>query len=222
MTGILPEATRAHAMSDFLSAPVGYVSPVGNYSRRNVQTLGESSTLWQDFFARAQAERRGDIGADAPQVAFTLAEATTAEGEPIGGSVVLEDINLQRNLPITDRQLAPPEPLFLPKAEFDTRLLPPAATPYPAQELAHQQYELQFDEAWARPVVMNYGKPAPTPGPGPSPRSLYLPIAEFDSSLLPPPNTPYPTEDMAQQQYELQFDEAWARPVVLGNIRVAA
>ncbi|MBD1550332.1 energy transducer TonB [Pseudomonas typographi] len=209
-------------MPDFVSAPVGFISPKGNYSQRNVQTLGGSSTLWQDFFTRAQAERHGDLDAGVPAHSFSLAAATSAEGEPLGGSVVLEAIHTQRGLPISERPLVPPEPLFLPKAELDNGLLPPPNTPYPPEAIAQQQYALQFDEAWARPVAMKYGKPMPVPGPGPAPRTLYLPIAEFDSSLLPPPNTPYPPEEMAQQQYELQFDEAWARPVVLGNIRLAA
>lgn len=209
-------------MSDFVSAPVGYVSPVGNYSQRNVQTLGASSTLWEDFFARAQAERRGDIEAGAEGSFELLALPADENAAPASGEPTLEQINDQRACPITDKVIEPPKPLFLPIAEFDTDLLPKAAAPYPPAEIAQQQYELQFDEAWARPVVMNYGKPLPTPGPGPSPRSLYLPIAEFETGLLPPPNTPYSAADIAQQQYELQFDEAWARPVVLQNIRVAA
>lgn len=209
-------------MPDLVFTPTGFVRPVGNFSQRNVQTLSGNSALWQDFFARAQAERRGDVPADGSAEVFTLPEVIGPDGEPLSGSQTLQEIQLQRNLPISDRQLLPPEPLFLPKAEFDTSLLPPPNTPYPPQDIAQQQYELQFDEAWARPVVMKYGKPIPTPGPGPAPRSLYLPIAEFDASLLPPPNTPYPPEEMANQQFELQFDEAWARPVVLGNIRVSA
>ncbi|WP_395608885.1 energy transducer TonB [Pseudomonas sp. B22129] len=48
-----------------------------------------------------------------------------------------------------------PRPLHLPIAEFELDLLPPAAVPYPADELVAQQKALDFDYHWARPLVLN-------------------------------------------------------------------
>ena len=48
-----------------------------------------------------------------------------------------------------------PQPLHLPIAEFELDLLPPPATPYPAEELVAQQKALDFDYHWARPLILN-------------------------------------------------------------------
>lgn len=47
-------------------------------------------------------------------------------GEPIGGARALALIDAQRACPVHDTIVAPPEPLFLPKAELEAKLLPPA------------------------------------------------------------------------------------------------
>ncbi|WP_263264102.1 energy transducer TonB [Pseudomonas sp. RIT-PI-S] len=208
-------------MTDLISPPVGYVSPVGNFSRRNTQTLGGVSQLWQDFFASALNAHGGvEEGAEAP-VAL-LPNTVTSEGEPVAATQWLEQVNEQRDCDIADQVVEPPKPLFLPIAELDTNLLPPAAKPYPPEEVQAQQYELDLDTGWHRPLVLNNGQPIPTPGPAPKPRALYLPIAEFETDLLPPPNEPYDDQTLIYQQREFDFDSGWARPIVLQNLRVTA
>jgi len=51
---------------------------------------------------------------------------------------------------------------------------------------------------------------------------LYLPIAEFDLDLLQKPYPPFPPEEIVEQQKALDFDNGWARPIVLQNLRLAA
>jgi hypothetical protein len=70
--------------------------------------------------------------------------------------------------------------------------------------------------------VLTNGQPVPEPGAAPQKRPLYLPIAEFDLDLLDKPFPPFSPEDMAEQQKALDFDNGWARPIVLQNLRIAA
>jgi hypothetical protein len=44
---------------------------------------------------------------------------------------------------------------------------------------------------------------------------LFLPIAEFELDLLPPPNEPFSIGEMIAQQRDLEFDSEWVRPNVL-------
>ena len=44
---------------------------------------------------------------------------------------------------------------------------------------------------------------------------LFLPIAEFELDLLPPPNEPFSIAEMIAQQRNLEFDSEWVRPNVL-------
>ena len=60
------------------------------------------------------------------------------------------------------------------------------------------------------------------PGPAPQKKPLYLPIAEFDLDLLQKPYPPFPPEEIVEQQKALDFDNGWARPIVLQNLRLAA
>jgi hypothetical protein len=71
-------------------------------------------------------------------------------------------------------------------------------------------------------VVINNGQPTPEPGPAPQKKPLYLPIAEFDLDLLQKPYPPFPPEEIVEQQKALDFDNGWARPIVLQNLRLAA
>ncbi|TFF42923.1 energy transducer TonB [Pseudomonas sp. RIT623] len=205
-------------MSDTLPIGLTYLSPVGNYGRQNTQALGGVSHLWQDFFARAMAEQQGEVDG----AAQALAQYDQESGEPIGGARALALIDAQRGLPVHDTEVAPPEPLFLPKAELEARLLPPAPEPFSTAELIEQQRQLDINNSWLRPVVMSQGQPIAEPGPGPSPRPLFLPIAEFEMNLLDPAPEPFDEATLAQQQNELEFDIHWARPVVLNNVRVQA
>ena len=206
-------------MTDTLPIGLTYLSPVGNYSQHNTQALGGVSHLWQDFFARAMAEQREE---PADSVSQSFVRYDQDSGEPIGGARALALIDAQRACPVHDTVVAPPEPLFLPKAELEANLLPPAPEPFSAVELIEQQRQLDISNRWLRPVVMSQGQPLAEPGPGPAPRPLSLPIAEFETDLLAPAPEPYDDTTRAKQQTDLAFDLHWARPVVLNNVRVHA
>lgn len=206
-------------MTDTLPIGLTYLSPVGHYGQQNTQTLGGVSHLWQDFFARAMAEQQAE---EADSVSQPFVQYDQHSGEPVGGARALALIDAQRALPVYDTEIAPPEPLFLPKAELEANLLEPAAEPFSAIELIEQQRELDLSNSWLRPVVMSQGHPLAEPGPGPSPRPLFLPIAEFETNLLDPAPEPFDETTLAKQQNDLAFDIHWARPVVLNNVRVHA
>ncbi|WP_369987831.1 energy transducer TonB [Pseudomonas xanthosomatis] len=206
-------------MSDTLPLGLTYLSPVGNYGRQNTQALGGVSHLWQDFFARAMAEQQEP---EVDGVSQALVQYDQESGEPIGGAKALALIETQRALPVQDTIVAPPEPLFLPKAELEAKLLPPAPEPFSALELIEQQRQLDISNSWLRPVVMSQGHPADEPGPAPAPRPLFLPIAELERNLLDPAPEPFDEATLAKQQNDLEFDTHWARPVVLNNVRVHA
>ncbi len=204
-------------MSDILPLTIGVLPTHNHYGLRNTQALAGVSHVWQDFFARALAEQLGDT----PQALSTPAPADPAV-EPSAGADLLSQILTQRECDVKDTEIAPPEPLFLPIAELETELLPPAATPFPDEEIIAQQRQQNFESGWVRPIVLTAGEPLPEPGPAPQPRPLHLPIAEFELDLLPPPATPYPTEELVAQQKALDFDYYWARPLVTQNLRLAA
>ncbi|MDD2060366.1 energy transducer TonB [Pseudomonas sp. GD03860] len=206
-------------MTDILQLSSGYLSPVGNYGRHNTQALGGVSHLWQDFFARALAEQQGE---DSDTESLALEQYDKETGEPLGGSQVLAHIHNQRLCNVQDTIIAPPEPLFLPIAEFEPELLEKLAPPYSDAELIEQQRQLDISNTWVRPVVMSQGHPIPEPGPGPTPQPLYLPIAEFEMDLLDKAPEPFDEPTLTAQQSALDFDSRWARPVVLNNVRIAA
>lgn len=184
-------------MTDTLPIGLTYLSPVGNYGRQNTQALGGVSHLWQDFFARAMAEQQAEQPDTFSQA---LVQYDQDSGEPIGGAKALALIDAQRACPVQDTIIAPPEPLFLPKAELEANLLEPAPEPFSAAEMIQQQRQLDLSNSWLRPVVMSQGHPLGQPGPAPSPRPLHLPIAEFEMHLLDPAPEPYAPATLAQQQ----------------------
>jgi len=206
-------------MSDILPLTIGVLPTHNNYGLRNTQALAGVSHVWQDFFARALAEQLGDT----PDARAAKASAPRDPAvEPSEGADLLSQILTQRECEVKDTEIAPPEPLFLPIAEFETELLPPPATPFPAQEIVAQQRQQNFESGWVRPLVLSAGQPLPEPGPAPEPQPLHLPIAEFELDLLPPPAAPYPMEELVAQQKALDFDSHWARPLILNNLRLAA
>ncbi|MBC3233372.1 energy transducer TonB [Pseudomonas lurida] len=206
-------------MSDILPLTIGVLPTHNHYGLRNTQALAGVSHVWQDFFARALAEQLGDT----PDALAVRATAPTDPAvEPSAGADLLSQILTQRECDVKDTEIAPPEPLFLPIAELETDLLPPAAPPFPEEEIVAQQRQQNFESGWVRPIVLNAGQPLSEPGPAPEPRPLHLPIAEFELDLLPPAATPYPTEELVAQQKALDFDYYWARPLVTQNLRLAA
>lgn len=205
-------------MSDILPLTIGVLPTHNHYGLRNTQALAGVSHVWQDFFARALAEQLGDT----PDAHATQAAPVDPAVEPSAGSDLLAQILTQRECDVKDTEIAPPEPLFLPIAEFETELLPPAAAPFPDDEIVAQQRQQNFESGWVRPIVLTAGQPLPEPGPAPQPRPLHLPIAEFELDLLPPAAEPYPTEELAAQQKALDFDYYWARPLIANNLRLAA
>ena len=206
-------------MSDIQSASIGFIAPIGDFGRHNSQVTGSVNHLWKDFYAQALAEQSGTedyaaIDAKPP----VLAE----HAEPRGGSDVLGTIVTQRHCEVQDTELRPPQALFLPIAEFELDLLPPPAVPFPADVMAEQQHQQDFNTTWVRPCVMAQGHSLPDPGPGPEPRPLHLPIAELERDLLPPPAEPFDAMTLIEQQRAMDFDLGWARPLVVNNLRLAA
>lgn len=208
-------------MSDIQqTSSIGYLTYAGDYSVRNTETLSGVTQLWQDAFARAMAQQVDDNAGTTPQ--FSLPAATDSmTGEPIAGAKTLSKIVEQRECPVVDKEIAPPEPLFLPIAEFEWDLAKPPV-PFSASEMIEQQRNLEIDSHWVRPTVLSPYDDSVDPGPGPAPRPLFLPIAEFEWDLADKPATPYSAEEMTEQQRNLEFDNGWARPIVLQNLRIAA
>ncbi|NWA23622.1 energy transducer TonB [Pseudomonas gingeri] len=203
-------------MSDIRTTSIGYLSPVDNYGLRNSQALSGVSHLWQDFFARALAEAGDSVDAK------NVPEQLPVDGpvEPTAGAELLAQIVDQRQCDVKDTPVRPPEPLFLPIAEFDLDLLK-RPVPYPPEEVVAQQKQQDFESGWVRPVVLNAGQPLPVPGPAPQTRPLHLPIAEFELDLL-EPHVPFDEATLAKQQKDMDYDLNWARPLVAHNLRLAA
>ena len=206
-------------MSDILPLTIGVLPTHNHYGLRNTQALAGVSHVWQDFFARALAEQLGET----PDALAARAPAPMDPAvEPSEGADLLSQILTQRECDVKDTEIAPPEPLFLPIAEFESELLTPAATPFPEEEIVAQQRQQDFESGWVRPIVLSAGQPLPEPGPAPTPRPLHLPIAEFELDLLPPAAKPFAEEELAAQQKALDFDYHWARPLIINNLRLAA
>ncbi|WP_300723792.1 energy transducer TonB [Pseudomonas sp.] len=49
------------------------------------------------------------------------------------------------------------------------------------------------------------------------PEALFLPIAEFELDLLPPPAPPFSSEALAEQQHQQDLDNSWRRPLVMAQ-----
>ncbi|MBD9439305.1 MULTISPECIES: energy transducer TonB [Pseudomonas] len=206
-------------MSEIQRTSIGYISPYGDFGLKNSQALSGVSHLWQDFFAQALADQSGDVvpaSLDFPPVDLE------SPVEPTVGSELLAHIISQRECDVKDTEVKPPEPLFLPIAEFEMDLADKPFPPFPADEIVAQQKQQDFESGWVRPIVLANGQALPVPGAAPQPRPLHLPIAEFELDLLDKPFPPYPPEELAEQQKNFDFDIGWARPIVLQNLRIAA
>ncbi|MGF6088069.1 energy transducer TonB [Pseudomonas sp. 18173] len=206
-------------MSDIQPTITGFISPYGDYNLRNTQALSGVSHIWQDFFARALAEQSGEV---LPQSLNFPPVDLESPVEPTVGSDLLAHIVSQRECDVHDTPVRPPEPLFLPIAEFEMDLADKPFPPFPADEIVAQQKQQDFESGWVRPIVLNAGQPLPEAGPAPQPRPLHLPIAEFELDLLDKPFPPFSPEELVEQQKQLDFDNGWARPIILQNLRIAA
>ncbi|WCM52453.1 energy transducer TonB [Pseudomonas sp. WJP1] len=206
-------------MSDIQPTITGFISPYGDYNLRNTQALSGVSHIWQDFFARALAEQSGDV---LPQSLNFPPVDLQSPVEPTVGSDLLAHIVAQRECDVKDNEVRPPEPLFLPIAEFELDLADKPFPPFPAEEIVAQQQQQDFERGWVRPIVLTAGQPLPEAGPAPQPRPLRLPIAEFELDLLDKPFPPFSPEELVEQQKQLDFDNGWARPIILQNLRLAA
>lgn len=207
-------------MSDIQHTISGFISPYGDYNLRNTQALSGVSQIWQDFFARALAEKSGDDVLP-PSLNFPPVDLESPV-EPTVGSELLAHIVSQRECDVKDNVVRPPEPLFLPIAEFEMDLADKPFPPFPPEEIAAQQKQQDFESGWVRPIVLTAGQPQPEAGPAPQPRPLHLPIAEFELDLLDKPFPPFSPEELIEQQKQLDFDNGWARPIILQNLRIAA
>ncbi|MGY2342802.1 energy transducer TonB [Pseudomonas sp. SDO5532_S415] len=206
-------------MSDIQPTFTGFISPYGDYNLRNTQALSGVSHIWQDFFARALAEQSGEV---LPQSLNFPPVDLESPVEPTVGSDLLAHIISQRECDVKDTEIRPPEPLFLPIAEFEMDLADKPFPPFPPEEIVAQQKQQDFESGWVRPIVLTAGQPLPEAGPAPQPRPLHLPIAEFELDLLDKPFPPFSPEELVEQQKQLDFDNGWARPIILQNLRLAA
>jgi hypothetical protein len=206
-------------MSDIQPTITGFISPYGDYNLRNTQALSGVSHLWQDFFARALAEQSGEV---LPESLNFPPVDLDSPVEPTVGSDLLAHIVSQRECDVKDTEVRPPEPLFLPIAEFEMDLADKPFPPFPAEEIVAQQQQQNFESGWVRPLLLTAGQPVPEAGPAPQPRPLHLPIAEFELHLLDKPFPPFSPEELVEQQKQLDFDNGWARPIILQNLRIAA
>ncbi|UVM51633.1 energy transducer TonB [Pseudomonas sp. B21-015] len=206
-------------MSDIQRTSIGYISPHGDFGLRNSQALSGVSHLWQDFFAQALADQSGDV---VPESLNFPPVDIDSPVEPTVGSELLAHIVSQRECNVTETPVRPPEPLFLPIAEFEMDLADKPFPPFPAEEIVAQQQQQDFESGWVRPIVLTAGQPLPEPGTAPQPRPLHLPIAEFELDLLDKPFPPFSPEELVEQQKQFDFDNGWARPIVLQNLRIAA
>jgi hypothetical protein len=206
-------------MSDIQPTITGFISPYGDYNLRNTQALSGVSHIWQDFFTRALAEQSGEVLPESLNFPPVDLESPV---EPTVGSDLLAHIVSQRECDVKDNVIRPPEPLFLPIAEFEMDLADKPFPPFPADEIVAQQKQQDFESGWVRPIVLNAGQPLPEAGPAPQPRPLHLPIAEFELELLDKPFPPFSPEERVEQQKQLDFDNGWARPIILQNLRIAA
>ena len=206
-------------MSDIQPTITGFISPYGDYNLRNTQALSGVSHIWQDFFARALAEQSGEVLPESLNFPPVDLESPV---EPTVGSDLLAHIVSQRECDVKDNIIRPPEPLFLPIAEFEMDLADKPFPPFPADEIVAQQKQQDFESGWVRPIVLNAGQPLPEAGPALQPRPLHLPIAEFELELLDKLFPPFSPEERVEQQKQLDFDNGWARPIILQNLRIAA
>lgn len=206
-------------MSDIQRTSIGYLSPHGDFGLRNSQALSGVSHLWQDFFAQALADQSGDV---VPESLNFPPVDLDSPVEPTVGSELLAHIISQRECDVIETPVRPPEPLFLPIAEFEMDLADKPFPPFPPEEIVAQQKQQDFDSGWVRPIVLTAGQPLPEPGTAAQPRPLHLPIAEFELDLLDKPFPPFSPEELVEQQKQLDFDNGWARPIVLQNLRIAA
>ncbi|MCD5993745.1 energy transducer TonB [Pseudomonas sp. CDFA 602] len=207
-------------MSEIVQSSIGYLSHSGDFSVRNSRTLGGVTQLWSDAFARVMAEQ---VSESAPlPVHPTSVEVDVETGEPVAGAKTLSKIVEQRDCPVSDTEVKPPEPLFLPIAEFELDLLPPPAEPFSIAEMIEQQRGLEFESHWVRPTVMHTYSDGAEPGPAPQPRPLHLPIAELEWELADKPALPLDAQTVATQQRQFDYENVWARPLILQNLRMAA
>lgn len=206
-------------MSGIQRTSIGYISPHGDFGLRNSQALSGVSHLWQDFFAQALADQSGDV---VPASLNFPPVDLDSPVEPTVGSELLAHIISQRECDVKETEVRPPEPLFLPIAEFEMDLADKPFPPFPPEEIVAQQKQQDFESSWVRPIVLTVGQPLPEPGAAPQPRPLHLPIAEFELDLLDKPFPPFSPEELVEQQKQLDFDNGWARPIVLQNLRIAA
>ncbi len=206
-------------MSDIQQSSIGYLTHAGDFTLRNSRALGSVTQIWSDAFARVMAEQSSETPAEPlPQ---SVALTNVATGEPVAGAQTLSKIVEQRTCPVEDMPRVPAVPLFLPIAEFELDLLPPPNEPFSMGEMIAQQRNLEFDSQWVRPTVLHAHDDV-TPGTAEQPRPLHLPIAELEWDLADKPALPLDDSTVIAQQRAMDFDNVWARPVVLQNLRMAA
>lgn len=204
-------------MSNLLQTPIGQLSPVGDYGRKNAQALSGVSGLWDAHFAQALADLTANSAAPDHAGEPNLDGATPApvDTTPLqNGSPILPFIKNQLGCAVQQTEVNPPRHLPLPIAELDLSLLDAPREPFPAQTLSDQQTQLAVDQRWHRPVVLNTLAELPSSTRVQEPRPLHLPLAELELHLLPKPAEPFEPATLAAQQRQLAYENGCLRPLL--------
>lgn len=205
-------------MSGILPTSIGYISPHGDFSRHNTQALSGVSHLWQDFFARALAEQSSEV---VPACGTFPPVDLNSPQEPTIGSELHAHIVSQRECNVVETRASARAVVPADRRVRDgvarqaVPTVPAGGTQSPAGTAGFRQQlgPPDRDQQWSANARTR---------PAPQKKPLYLPIAEFDLDLLQKPYPPFPPEEIVEQQKALDFDNGWARPIVLQNLRLAA
>ena len=142
--------------------------------------------------------------------------------EPTVGSDLLAHIVAQRDCEVKDNEVRPPEPLFLPIAEFEMELAGQTVPTVPAGGNRAQQQQQDFESGWVRPIVLTAGQPVPQAGPAPQPRATAFADRRVRTRSAGQALPAVLARRAAGATERLDFDTGWARPIVLQNLRIAA
>jgi hypothetical protein len=96
------------------------------------------------FLCPALAEQSGDV---VPQsLTFHRSTSKARKNRPLAATCWRTSFPSANAM--WDTEVRPPEPLFLPIAEFETDLLDKPFPPFPPEEIAAQQEQQDFESGW--------------------------------------------------------------------------
>ena len=142
--------------------------------------------------------------------------------EPTVGSDLLAHIVSQRECDVKDTEVRPPEPLFLPIAEFEMDLADKPFPPFPPEEIVAQQKQQDFESGWVRPIVLTAGQPCQKPARRRNRVRCTCRSPSSNSTCWTSPSRRSRPKSWWSNRNNFDFDNGWARPIVLQNLRIAA